>query len=288
MPFLLNSPFRSLPCVAILLAALPAVPVMVLAQVTEARRMFDLPADDADRALRRFSELTGIQVMFPSDLTRQVRANAVRGEFSATEALGLMFRGTGLAAVRDPRSGALTVRREATAERVFAGPSSAAGEGSGPALRMEALEVSARRVDGLINKGLIATTEDASLPYEVITRQEIEQLGATSIEEVFRYTPQITTYSTPNQEASVSQIVGPNLLSSNLRMRGFDAQQTTVLINGRRIARAQIAVRWVSITASRRLKSSVILPVVRPWLRENPCSNVPRHSVAPPAVVVPK
>ncbi len=241
MPFLLNSPFRSLPCVAILLAALPAVPVMVLAKVTEARRMFDLPADDADRALRRFSELTGIQVMFPSDLTRQVRANAVRGEFSATEALGLMFRGTGLAAVRDPRSGALTVRREATAERVFAGPSSAAGEGSGPALRMEALEVSARRVDGLINKGLIATTEDASLPYEVITRQEIEQLGATSIEEVFRYTPQITTYSTPNQEASVSQIVGPNLLSSNLRMRGFDAQQTTVLINGRRIARAQIA-----------------------------------------------
>ena len=51
-------------------------------------------------------------------------------------------------------------------------------------------------------------------------------MGVTNIEEVFRNIPAITTYSTPNQEASVVQIVGSSSLSSNLRMRGFDANQT--------------------------------------------------------------
>ncbi len=105
-------------------------------------------------------------------------------------------------------------------------------------LQLAAVEVVERKVDGLINKGLLPTDENAPLAYNVITREEIAQMGATNIEEVFRNTPEITTYSTPNQEASVVQIVGSSSLSSNLRMRGFDANQTTVLINGRRIARS--------------------------------------------------
>jgi outer membrane receptor protein involved in Fe transport len=105
-------------------------------------------------------------------------------------------------------------------------------------LQLAAVEVTENRVDGLINKGLLPVEIDAPLPYNIITRQEIERMGATNIEEVFRNTNEITTYSTPNQEASVVQIVGSSSLSSNLQMRGFDAQQTTVLINGRRIARS--------------------------------------------------
>lgn len=105
-------------------------------------------------------------------------------------------------------------------------------------LLLEKVEVNERRVDGLINKGILPTDIDAPLYYNVITRQEIERMGSTNLEEVFRNLPEITTYSTPNQEASVVQIVGSSSLSSNLRMRGFDAQQTTVLINGRRIARS--------------------------------------------------
>ena len=105
-------------------------------------------------------------------------------------------------------------------------------------LLLEKVEVSERRVDGLNNKGILPTDIDAPLHYNVITRQEIERMGSTNLEEVFRNLPEITTYSTPNQEASVVQIVGSSSLSSNLRMRGFDAQQTTVLINGRRIARS--------------------------------------------------
>ncbi|MSU24355.1 MAG: hypothetical protein EXS32_11095 [Opitutus sp.] len=118
-------------------------------------------------------------------------------------------------------------------------PTPAAAAPSGAVIQLAAVEVSERRVDGLINKGLLPTDEDAPLHYNVITRLEIEQMGAANIEEVFRNTPEITAYSSANQEASVVQIVGPGSLASNLKMRGFDALQTTVLINGRRIARAQ-------------------------------------------------
>lgn len=211
------------------------------------RKTFDIPAGAAEETLKAFIEQSGAEVVYPAEIARGVRTVPVKGEWTAEQAIRQLLDGSGLTVRLEKRSRTFMIARErepnvrgaATAPR-----QARAGEERGAddrALVLDEVEVTGPRVEGLINKGLIATDENSSLPYEVITRQEIEQLGATSIEEVFRYTPQITTYSTPNQEAAVAQIVGPNLLSSNLRMRGFDAQQTTVLINGRRIARAQIA-----------------------------------------------
>lgn len=134
---------------------------------------------------------------------------------------------------------ALTLSFLADAAAQGTSPKTDEAKSPGGAVQLAAVEVVEHRVDGLINKGLFPVDEDAALHYDVITRQEIERMGAANIEEVFRNTPEITAYSSANQEASVVQIVGPGSLASNLKMRGFDALQTTVLINGRRIARAQ-------------------------------------------------
>ena len=59
---------------ALALAATLALPAALSAQSTaDSRKAYDLPADNADKALRRFSEQAGIQVLFPTEITRDVR-----------------------------------------------------------------------------------------------------------------------------------------------------------------------------------------------------------------------
>ncbi|HRP06637.1 MAG TPA: TonB-dependent receptor, partial [Opitutaceae bacterium] len=197
---------------------------------------------EAIATLKQAARQAGVEIMFPASTVRGVTTNAVKGQLTTPEALAQMLAGTGLLIVQDEKTGALAIRREAeqapkteSTERRRREQTSITSDG---ALELEKYSVVETRVDGLINKGLLPTDRDAPLHYEIVSRQDIERMGVTNIEEVFRNIPAITTYSTPNQEASVVQIVGSSSLSSNLRMRGFDANQTTVLINGRRIARA--------------------------------------------------
>jgi hypothetical protein len=98
---------------ALALAASLALPAALHAQSTaDSRKTYDLPADNADKALRRFSEQAGHPGAFPTEITRDVRAGAVKGTLTVREALDQMLAGTGLVAVQDSRTGALTVRRE--------------------------------------------------------------------------------------------------------------------------------------------------------------------------------
>ena len=218
------------------------VSTLVLTAAEAPKKVFNLEAGDAVVTLNAFSAQSGEQIVFPVEQVRGVATRSVRGEFSPAAALEQMLADSGLIAMRDAKTGALAVRRAtpppAPKETTRAEPTPPTRAEDQRALAMTKFEVTDKRIDGLINKGLLATDENAALHYSVITRLDIERMGATNIEEVFRNTPEITAYSTPNQEASVVQIVGPGSLASNLRMRGFDALQTTVLINGRRIARA--------------------------------------------------
>jgi len=208
------------------------------------KRSFDVPAGEAAATLKQAARQGGVEIMFPASTVQGVITNAVKGELSAHEALIRMLDQTGLAVVQDRKTGAFAVRRSAdpnvpgTAQDRASDGLGKESDFSDGKFVLDKVEITGSRVDGLINKGLLPTDEDAPLHYDVISRQDIERMGATNIEEVFRNVPSITTYSTPNQEASVVQIVGSSSLSSNLRMRGFDANQTTVLINGRRIARS--------------------------------------------------
>jgi len=79
---------------------------------------FDVPADSAERAIKRLSEQSGVDVLLPTNLIRGVRTRAVKGNLTASEALDSMFAGTGFVAARDEKSGALTVRRESRGPKV--------------------------------------------------------------------------------------------------------------------------------------------------------------------------
>lgn len=77
----------------------------------EPTHQFDLPADEAAAALRRFADITGREILFSTEAVRDVRTNPVRGEFTDLAALAQMLAGTALQEYQDARSGAFAVRR---------------------------------------------------------------------------------------------------------------------------------------------------------------------------------
>ncbi len=77
----------------------------------EPRRHYDLPSGDAASILRQFAEISGREILFAAEVVRGVKTTAVRGDFSALEALHRLLAGTNLHAIPDERSGAIAVRR---------------------------------------------------------------------------------------------------------------------------------------------------------------------------------
>ena len=96
------------------------------------RKSFDIPAGPAESTLRRFSDQAGGQFVFSADKVAGVRTQAVKGEFTARQALDRLVAGTELRAVQDDRTGALTVDRVSTrANPTTTGAAGAGGAGVG-------------------------------------------------------------------------------------------------------------------------------------------------------------
>jgi len=82
-----------------------------LAGAAEAvKRSFDVPAGDALVSLRIFAEQSGQEIVYPGDVVRGTRTNAIKGEFAARDALDRMLGGTELGAAQS-RNGILAVSR---------------------------------------------------------------------------------------------------------------------------------------------------------------------------------
>lgn len=78
----------------------------------DAPRQFDLPQETADKSLKRFSEQSGLEVIFSSSVAKGVTTCPVKGEMAPGLALESMLAGTGLVVVRESKSGAFTVLKE--------------------------------------------------------------------------------------------------------------------------------------------------------------------------------
>ncbi|TFY84432.1 TonB-dependent outer membrane receptor [Pseudomonas nabeulensis] len=68
------------------------------AQAESPLLMLNLPAQDLEQALQAYSRATGMAVLVDRELTRGRRSLAVRGHFTAQEALAMLLTGSGLMA----------------------------------------------------------------------------------------------------------------------------------------------------------------------------------------------
>lgn len=72
---------------------------------------FDLPAEAAEQALKKFSRQSGLEVLFATESAAKVTTNAVKGRFTPKEAIGQMLGGTTLVANQDAATGAMKISR---------------------------------------------------------------------------------------------------------------------------------------------------------------------------------
>jgi hypothetical protein len=129
------------PLIAIIMLCL-LVPAGLVAAQSAAIKRFDLPADMAERSLKRLSRQSGVEVLFATEMTTAVRTAAVKGEFSVLEAANRALAHTGLVAVQDLKSGAVIINRGTPPQEKEAAPQERPGD---PNHSSSAKKKSARR-----------------------------------------------------------------------------------------------------------------------------------------------
>lgn len=172
-------------------------------QATDDLRTFDLPSGMADATLKQFSAQAGIQVIYPTDQVGDIRTHAVRGRFTATQALEKMVAGTPLTVVRDSKTGALGLLRQNSKDTHGPTPEKDPPTNSEDIPRRgviptvaapakEVVELSPFTVNATLDRGFVAasalaggrlSTDLRNTPaaYSVLTRDFIDALSLTSL-----------------------------------------------------------------------------------------------------------
>lgn len=215
------------------------------AEATGAKKNFQIPADDATRALKQFATQSGEQLLYSVEDVGGAKTAAVAGELTAREALERMLAGTTLVVAQDRATGALAVRKASGLDEknVLSRPGSDTAAARtvirDGAVQMSTYEVTGQRVSGLVNQGVIPRQEKQAIAFTVLDRSEIEATGATDINEVFRALPQVASFESESQSllalrgfATFGAGVTP---ATKIDLRGFTTAGTTILVNGRRL-----------------------------------------------------
>lgn len=143
-----------------------------------AQRNFNVPAGLAENTLKRFSEQAGVQVIFPTDRVQGIHTKAVNGEMEPASALEQMVAGTELVVIRDEKTGALGIRREASVERAEKNDSRVAQKaGDRPTPNNPGTD----RQDGVIELSPFEVRADKDVGYESLNANSISGLNTSLV-----------------------------------------------------------------------------------------------------------
>ena len=84
-------------------------------QARASKKNFDIPAGEALTALKRFFAQSGEQLIYKTESLDGVRTEAVKGSFTAREALERMLNRTALSVAQDKKTGILVIVAAANA-----------------------------------------------------------------------------------------------------------------------------------------------------------------------------
>ena len=221
----------------------------------------DITAQSLDRALLRFSEQTGIQVLMSTEIVEGKTTRGVRGQLTAEQALQQLLEGSGLQ-FRPIDRRAVTIAEKAGS--VGADASIASNntrvawvqEGQGVSGNQASNDVQPAFVgaqqesasDGrkqsleevVVTGSHIRGAQNLSSPVITFDRNDIEAGGFTTTQQLIQKLPQnlnnVSDATQANLNGGVGYAANPNGTAVNLRGLGGDA--TLVLLNGRRLAAA--------------------------------------------------
>lgn len=162
--------------------------------VSEQQRqiLFDIPADSLEVVITRFQKLADFQVVIPNEAMRTIASPGVRGHYSAEQALREILRGTGISyRFTDKRTAILEIHAEA-----------------------ESVEVRDDTRPVLSSPKYTQPLLDTPQTITVITKEVMEEQGATTLRDVLRNVPGLT----------ITAGEGGNPAGDNLTLRGFSAR----------------------------------------------------------------
>lgn len=196
------------------------------ARIARAEREYDIPAQPLSSALVRFAEQSNLQILFSQD--------AVSG-FTSRPLAGRRTPEAALAQILPPGA----PRIEVAGDRIVqveppARPQSAATETD------EEIVVTGTRIRGAPPAGSNVLG---------LNREDIEQRGRTTLQDVLQTMPQVYTGSQSELTQLNSNAPNRNLaLGSSVDLRGLGSDATLTLLNGRRLAPAGLG-NFVDISA---------------------------------------
>ena len=235
------------------------------AQSSEEAVKFDLPAQSLEQALKSFSVSADKQLMFSTDLAEGKTVAGLSGEMEPMQALDVLLDGTGL--VYETTSSNVILVKDADADQRGASDSknldsptpvlmaqnptnptqttsSRSEEGEkretqvGDSERDTRGQIETIVVIGTRNVG-VRRYEDDAQPYVIFGSEEIERSFSTNLEDFLRSRLPQNAVEVPNAlDASGGQTIGNQ---SEVNLRGLGADQTLILVNGRRLPRRALS-----------------------------------------------
>lgn len=175
---------------------------------------FDLPAEPLARALHDYAQISGRQIVFTEADVAGKTAPALKGRYSAQDALRRLLDQSGLEAQVTPTGGVMVRPKDKSSDP--------APHGTGS---MESVEITASRI---VRNGFQAPT-----PTTVLGADEIQRAAAINIADQLNLLPQFAGSATPS--SNTASIGGGTSGINALNLRGLGTQRTLILLDGHRL-----------------------------------------------------
>ncbi|MDB5576376.1 MAG: hypothetical protein JWR80_1552 [Bradyrhizobium sp.] len=194
----------------------------------------DIPQGSLPKSLTQLGRQVNVQIAFLPDRVRGRHARALRGTFTVEQALDRLLDGTGLRYQKTAGGsyvvGGPTAEAMDHARRIAQDAGAAQGLGADGQANVPEILVKGVR-EWTLNLDIPRTANDAQ-PYVVFTQKDIARSGATSLEDFFH------SFLGANNTPALSTQNGLTKGQTSINLRGLGAENTLVLVDGRRYAQA--------------------------------------------------
>jgi outer membrane receptor protein involved in Fe transport len=221
---------------AVLRSGAAAIALLATTSAHAQVKAFDIPAEDAVKAIPEFARQAGIEIFVPANQLKGVRTPAIKGSIELHAALNRLLAGTGISIVSDDGQ---TIALSAPPKNAEAASDNGAAQGA----PTETVVVTGTNIRGV---------KETTQPISTITSEDIRNSGYTRIESVLNTIPQ--NFADINFQSTfgtgTSRVASLNAFNpiSAVDLRGLGPESTLTLINGTRSA-GGIEGRAVDISA---------------------------------------
>lgn len=199
-------------------------------------RSFNIPATPLAGALDAFAKQSGLQLIYPPALAEGRRARAVSGRLAPSQALQRILADSGLEAF--PASDDIYVLRARTRDAPAQRPVAPQALTAAPAPTVSAPQPMHRVL--VTGSRIPRVALEATTPVSIISREQIESGGFTTLFDLLRHQPGMTGHhvveaATEDISNSLTSLV-PTAVVQSASLYGLGPRGTLYLVDGRRVA----------------------------------------------------